>query len=409
MTALNELVTCNGPVATVVMSAPSAIVNAAERFETHWQRAYRELTASDLDPSDLRRLDETASGLHHGEGSSVVLIGCPGADAFVEFLDEEVGNDLVVVDTLPRLGALLESRQRSVPHVIVVADRAGADIVAIDGGSVVTTLGVEGETEFIHRGHPGGFSQRRYQQRAENLWESNAAQTAEVVAKVARDIRARLVAVAGDVRAVGFLREHLPTDVAALTHELDGQSDDLIATETRHATADVVARDTRKVMRAHRDACGTGRGADGAPQTTDALSIGRVATLLVHDDPADDRRGLVDLGGTWCSSRVSDAAEPRPGRRWQRPAWSTSWSAPRCAVTPRYVSSPATVDPQRASARSCVGEGPEATPSRRHRAASRFAGRTCTRVTRTRTGRPRRHRRVRRSRTDDDAGRADRR
>lgn len=313
MTALNELVTCNGPVATVVMSAPSAIVNAAERFETNWQRAYRKLTASDLDPSDLRRLDETASGLHHGEGSSVVLIGCPGADAFVEFLDEEVGNDLVVVDTLPRLGALLESRQRSVPHVIVVADRAGADIVAIDGGSVVTTLGVEGETEFIHRGHPGGFSQRRYQQRAENLWESNAAQTAEVVAKVARDIRARLVAVAGDVRAVGFLREHLPTDVAALTHELDGQSDDLIATETRHATADVVARDTRKVMRAHRDACGTGRGADGAPQTTDALSIGRVATLLVHDDPADDRRGLVDLGGTWCSSRVSDAEEPPPG------------------------------------------------------------------------------------------------
>jgi peptide subunit release factor 1 (eRF1) len=312
MTALNDLITCDGPVASVVMSAPSAIANAAERFETHWHRAHKQLASSDLDPADLARLDKTVSDLHHGEGSSVVLVQCPGADTFVEFLDDEVSNDLIAVDTLPRLGALLESRQRSIPHVMVVADRAGADILAIDGGSLVTALDVEGETEFIHRGHPGGFSQRRYQQRAENLWESNAAQAAEAVAKVARDSRARLVTVAGDVRAVTFLKEHLPKDVASLTHELTGQSDELIAAETVRATADVVARDTREVIRAHRDACGTGRGADGAPQTTDALSIGRVATLLIHDDPADDRRGLIDPAGTWCASRVTDTDDAPP-------------------------------------------------------------------------------------------------
>lgn len=312
MTELNDLITCDGPTASVVMSAPSAIANAAERFEAHWQRARKQLASSAVDAADLQRLDQTVSGLHHGEGSSVVLIQCPGAETFVEFLDDEVSNDVVVVDTLPRLGVLLESRQRSIPHVMVIADRAGADILAIDGGSLVTALDVEGSTEFIHRGHPGGFSQRRYQQRAENLWESNAAQTAEAVAKVARDLRARLVAVAGDVRAVAFLKEHLPKDVAAITHELTGQSDDLIAAETVRATADVVARETVEVIRAHRDACGTGKGADGAPQTTDALSIGRVATLLIHDDPADDRRGLLDLAGTWCAPRPTASDEPPP-------------------------------------------------------------------------------------------------
>lgn len=312
MTALNDLIKCDGPTASVVMSAPSAIANAAQRFDAHWKRAHKQLASSAMDPADLRRLDETVAELHHGEGSSVVLIQCPGADTFVEFLDDEVGNDLVAVDTLPRLGAILESRQRSIAHVMVIADRAGADILAIDGGSLVTALDVEGETEFIHRGHPGGFSQRRYQQRAENLWESNAVQTAEAVTEVARNSRARLVAVAGDVRAIAFLNEHLPKDIAAITHELAGQSDDLIATETVRLTADVAARDTREVIRAHRDACGTGRGADGAPQTTDALSIGRVATLLIHDDPADDRRGLIDLAGTWCASRGIDVGEPPP-------------------------------------------------------------------------------------------------
>lgn len=306
MTVLNDLITCAGPVASVVLSAPSALADAAKRFEATWQRARKQLSGAGMDPSELERLDRTASALHHGEGSSVVLIQCPGAETFVEFLDDDVSEDLVALDTLPRLGALLESRQRSVPHVIVIADRAGADILAIDAGSLVRSLDVEGETEFIHRGQPGGWSQRRFQQRAENLWESNAAQTADVVAKVARDTHARLIAVAGDVRAVGFLHEHLPRDIAALTHDLTGQSDERIATETVRATADLVARDTRAIIEAHRDACGTGRGADGAPQTTEALAMGRVDTLLIHDDPRDDRRAMVDLAGTWCSARVGD-------------------------------------------------------------------------------------------------------
>lgn len=313
MTALNDLISCEGPVASVVMSAPSAVADAAKRFESRWQRAHRQLLESDLDAADLARLDATASRLHHGEGSSVVLIQCPGAETFVEFLDDEVSEDLIAVDTLPRLGALLESRQRSVPHVIVVADRAGADIMSVDSGSLVEAIDVEGDTEFIHRGHQGGWSQRRFQQRAENLWESNAAQVAEVVAKVARDCDARLVAVAGDVRAVGFLREHLPKDVASITHELSGNSEDRIAIETVRATADVVARDTRAVIEAHRDACGTGRGADGATATTEALAVGRVDTLLVHDDPRDERRALLDLEGTWCSDSPQNTVGLPPG------------------------------------------------------------------------------------------------
>ncbi|MEZ5238414.1 MAG: Vms1/Ankzf1 family peptidyl-tRNA hydrolase [Microthrixaceae bacterium] len=314
MTELSDLIHCSGRVATVVMNAPSNVVDAAQRFEANWNRARKQLVQAGMDTDDLESMDATVSSLHHGAGSSVVLVQCPESETFVEFLDDEVGEDLVSLDTLPRLGALLESRQRSVPHVIVVADRAGADIMAIDGGSLVEARDVEGETEFIHRGQPGGWSQRRYQQRAENLWESNAAQVAEEVAKVARDHSARLIAVAGDVRAVAFLKEHLPKDIGSLIHDLTGQSEERIATETVRATADLVARDTREALEAHRDACGTGRGASGATATAQALSEGRVATLLVHDDPRDERRALVDLDGHWCSGDpTDDATRPEDG------------------------------------------------------------------------------------------------
>ena len=39
---------------------------------------------------------------------------------------------------------------------------------------ISSTVGSEGDTEYIHRCHPGGWSQRRFQQRAENPRDDNA-------------------------------------------------------------------------------------------------------------------------------------------------------------------------------------------------------------------------------------------
>src|SRR5262249_60119159 len=60
------------------------------------------------------------------------------------------------------------------------------------------------------RNAPGGWSQPRYQRRAEDSWQHNAAAVAQVVTRALRDLRAGLLLVAGDVRAVQLLRDHLP-------------------------------------------------------------------------------------------------------------------------------------------------------------------------------------------------------
>ena len=144
---------------------------------------------------------------------------------------------------------MLSSRQGTVPHVMVVTDRIGADIIGVTAGNVAERREVDGETEHIHRGRFGGWSHRRFQQRAENTWESNAKLVAEEVCEVAHKIGARVVTVAGDDRASHLLYEKLDTATHAIAKLLDVGSTDEIASATVRAVADVVASDTADVLR----------------------------------------------------------------------------------------------------------------------------------------------------------------
>jgi hypothetical protein len=310
MTDLRELLAEPGPFATVALASPSAVSDASDQLDIRWRNARRRLADAGFPAGGLDRLDETAHSLRHEAGAALVLIHSPGHEVFVEYLDDAIERDLAVVDALPRLGLVLESRQRSIPHLVVVTDRTGADVVGVGAPTGDTTVEVEGETLHVHRGHPGGWSQRRFQQRAENRWESNAALVADEVAQMARQIDARVVLVAGDVRAVGFLFEHLPKDVASITRELDGQSVAAVADETVRLVADVVARDTKSLLDRFHEAAGQSRASEGADETLDALSQGRVETLLVHDDPSDARRAEFDPDGLWCSANPN--RRPRP-------------------------------------------------------------------------------------------------
>src|SRR5438067_561092 len=89
----------------------------------------------------------------------------------------------------------------AVPHLVVLVDRAGADVVAFSrraaahgaGGATVTTVGEEsGSDPNLRKSNPGGWSQRRYQNRAENLWEQNAKSVADQVASLVDETGARL-------------------------------------------------------------------------------------------------------------------------------------------------------------------------------------------------------------------------
>jgi peptide subunit release factor 1 (eRF1) len=199
---------------------------------------------------------------------------------------------------LPSVGPLLEWAQNAIPHVAVLADRAGADLVAFtrEGEGDVTTAGQgTGNDPDLRKSSPGGWSQRHYQNRAENLWEQNAKAVADQVVNLVDEVDARLVVTAGDVRALGYLREHLPERVASLVREVEGARSpggglDQLADDIVKLVATVSAEDTVGLLRTFKqERDQNDLAAEGIEPTLVALAGARVDTLLVHDDPDDGR------------------------------------------------------------------------------------------------------------------------
>lgn len=303
MTIIDDLLVAEGPIASVYLRAPSATTDADYLLETGWKNARRRLVDDLADhPHDggdelLDRLDESVAALTHGDAPAFALFA-DGSGTIVEPIDDPLVVDVAVLDEVPRLVPLLHARQRSVPHVIVTTDRTGADIVAVVDGDDVVNDTVDGTDHHINRGRFGGWSHRRIQQRAENRWEDNARDVSERVSEIAREIDARVVTVAGDVRAMQFALEHLDHDVRQITTALDVGDDDAIADATGRLVADVVARDTRALLQAHANRSGAGTAAVGPDAILPALTAGRVETLLVVNDDEDDRRAFFNADGS---------------------------------------------------------------------------------------------------------------
>lgn len=282
---LREFVSGPGPYLSIALPTPSRSDDAAHQLDIRWKNALSQVAGDDWPVAEVGELEAIGDDLHHGAGAAVIILHRRGGPTLVEFIDEPVRETMVHEDPLPRLAPLIEARQRAIAHVVVEADRAGADLTAFDGGSVLASETVEGERLHIHRGHPGGWSQRRFQQRAENTWEDNARLVAGETAELARRVDAEVVVVSGEVRARTLLVDELDGmhDVPEVIG-IESGSPEAIADEVVRLLSDRVARRLRHVAELVREAAGQGRASTDTSETLAALGEGRVATLLVHDD-----------------------------------------------------------------------------------------------------------------------------
>ncbi len=291
---------------TVALPAPSDKADSAHTFAVQWANARREL--ADWDETDLQVADDLIAGIAHDSAAALIMVRGRGGPSVVELLDEPIGQPRVHEGPLPRLAPLIEARGRAIPHVVVETDRAGADLTAFDGGTVVDTETVDGDTEHIHRGHPGGWSQRRFQQRAENTWERNANDVAEAVAELAREVDAELIAVAGDVHAQTLVLNALPADLSDQAAKIEAGSPEGIAEEVARLLSEQVAAHLVALADRFRTSLANGQATTDADETMRAMVEGRVDTLLVHDDGTSEPVLAAAQAGFPAGTRLVDAA-----------------------------------------------------------------------------------------------------
>lgn len=286
-----------GPFVTLYLHTPAAIENAAQRSELIWKNTRRELEDAGAPTAVLEAVDPLVADAHLNGQTLAVVANAEGL-LFRDHMAEPPTRDLWRIASLPSVGPLIEWAQTGAPHLIVLADRAGADIIAVVRGEEEANEAVNDQNPNdpdLRKSQPGGWSQRRYQQRAEDQWNRNAAQVAERVVELFNEIDARVVVAAGDVRALEKLRGHLPPEVLSCYQEIDGARSvdgdkDLVAEDVTRALATAVASDTVALLGKFKEERGQGdRAAEGVARVLEALAGAQVDTLLVADDPDDSR------------------------------------------------------------------------------------------------------------------------
>lgn len=300
---LSEVFAHEGPLLTVYLET-EPVANAAQLSQQKWEALRRELEETGATTEVLDAVEGLVPDAHtRGRGLSVV-VAAGGQLLHHGNHPDPPHRDLGRWAQLPSLLPVVEWRQSRPPHIIVLTDRTGADIYVFEAlGGRDFQLEVEGTDDVIRKVAPGGWSQRRFQQRAEDSWETNAKVVADRLTRIAEKADARVVVAAGDVRALQLLREALPSQVDALVEQVDGSrsadgSIEAITADVTTLVATAVASDTSELIAKFREEIGQAdRAANGPAAVAAALCEGRVDVLLIHEDPDDGRTAYIGPQG----------------------------------------------------------------------------------------------------------------
>ena len=281
-----------GPMATVYLDVTRSVEQAQQAIDLRWRGLRADLAAAGAPESTLAAIDSVIGrhdvpAEHGGHGQVVVAAG--ERVLFDHPLPHPPRRDEARWSPLPHLLPYLAALEPAIAHVLVVADRTGADLTAVrslDAAEHVaagTRTHVTGSEQHpIHKASVRDWSEQHFQQRVENSWAANARDVADAVAKQVADIHARAVVLQGDARALALLRTDLPhvlhPDVAVLAAE-DG--------DVAGALLRLSWRERRAVLEHLQQNIGRGQYAvAGAREVLQAARRAQVDTLVLSDDPS---------------------------------------------------------------------------------------------------------------------------
>jgi len=308
-----------GPWCTAYVAAGTGTVDTLEAGDVRPGNTQAQLEAQGASPADIEAMEQAlqpAGGLP-SPVSRFVLVHDGKAE-----VNEVLPGDLVLperlaVEPIPDLLPLVKHRPEELPYVVAEVSREHGEIrlYRAGAGAPSSVREVEGESEHVHKFHGGGWSELRFQHHTEDVWRRNADEVAGEIDRLASASGARLIVLAGDIRARGLVKDNLSEASQALVSEVDshthtaGADGANLEDHVNQHVAEVWAEEQQNVMDrlAVQEGQANPEAAHGVGAVVHALQQAQVDTLILDDAALSERTMLALDAEPWIATAKEEA------------------------------------------------------------------------------------------------------
>lgn len=241
---------------------------------------------------DLERITQYLADEVNRSANGVAIFASSGGGEFFETiqLDVPLEEHWFFVGSVPHLYPLARVIDQYPRYASVLLDTHRARIFVFGLGSVEKREQLTGVK--TRRNSMGGWSQARYQRRADNFHLLHVKEVVETLDRIVREDNIQHIIVAGDDVVVPLLREQLPKHleekiVDVLKLERDAAEDDIIEATLEVLRQKDVETDVEHVQELIGAWQSNGLGVVGPEATLRALQMGQVEELLISGAAQD--------------------------------------------------------------------------------------------------------------------------
>ena len=304
---------------TALIDASLGTTAAHEAADELPETVGRILASQQAPEADIRALKEALASAS----------GCPAPVArFVA-----VNNGEVVLDELiqglkvaapevdcgpfPNLVALARARGGQFPYLVAEAGKDGGEVRLYHSSvqGVGESREVTGDPEEAHHARkvPGRYDEPKNQSATEEIWKRNAVELAAQIDEMAREHHAKLIVLAGDVKARELVVSHLGTASKSITSTLEqntragGADQGAFAKAVAEHVDTVLDADLKSLAEKVANKSGNGRAelALGFAEVVAALQQSQAGTVLVNQYQ-DDESLVALLAEPWLDAEESE-------------------------------------------------------------------------------------------------------
>lgn len=290
-----------GPYATVCADVTHTTENADAELDLRVRALAEKLTGQGAPEPVVEAVrGRLLEGNEGGEAGTLrgrgLVVAADGSVVLDEVLADAPAQELATWSPQPEVLPLLRRLAARVPHVVVIADRTGADIQAVGAsGRPAEERQVDGDTFHMRKVKVGGWAHNTYMHTAENQWEENLGQVADELGALVPQLQPRFVLLAGDVRARQILGDKAAPTWAELVVSVEeggraaGADREPIERRAAELVAEHEARLVAETAERIQAAGAHGLSVSGVDRVVEALRKGQVETLVLADDWDDEQ------------------------------------------------------------------------------------------------------------------------